>query len=540
MDAELAAGCRLYFDSRGSVEKEDRRTAPFQSPVGFPDIDITHLHYDSRKIAPGGLFVAIQGFAVDGHDYIQDAVQRGAVAVVTQKPVACRALCIEVPDTRKVLAVLSDSFYGHPSGRVHIIGITGTNGKTTTAYLVEAILAAAGKKVGVIGTVNYRYGGKSFTNPITTPESLDLQRILAEMVSNAVTHVVMEVSSHAVDLFRIHRCEILTGVFTNLTQDHLDYHGSMEKYWACKKRFFTRHIPMENRQSKGAAVVNIDDERGKEIIDAVPYPCITVGSSPKSNVRPTDTAIDLTGIRGRLKTPHGDIAFVSRLIGAYNLENILCAAGVAVALDLPLNTIRTGIEKTKAIPGRLEQVGNGSQKSVYVDFAHTPDALKNVLTALKCLNPRRMICVFGCGGDRDKAKRPLMGEIAGSLCDLVVVTSDNPRTEPPKDIVSQILAGVERTCPHEYRLKDIQQGFRRKGHIAEPDRRHAIGIGIAAADPGDIVLIAGKGHETYQIIGHRRLPFDDRTTARSILAGTSAELRENTNAADTLQGDRES
>jgi UDP-N-acetylmuramoyl-L-alanyl-D-glutamate--2,6-diaminopimelate ligase len=484
----------------------------------MPAVDITAVHYDSRLIRPGSLFVAVPGFTTDGHHYIQDAVGRGAVAVITQKPVVCDAVTIQVENSRKALAAVAARFYGHPSEKLHITGITGTNGKTTTAYLIENILAEAGIKVGVIGTVNYRYGGNVFSSPTTTPESLDLQRILAEMVQDGVTHVVLEVSSHAIDLFRIDRCDMDMGVFTNLTQDHLDFHGSMDRYWQCKKKLFTHYLSKPGKKRRRVAVVNIDNEKGRELAGNVSCTCVTTGRSKESMVRPHDIRVDLSGTRGEIITPGGTFQFQSHLIGSYNLENILSAAGAGVGYNLPVDVIKAGIEKTSAVPGRLEYVSNGSEKSVYVDFAHTPDALRNVLQSLKRLEPRRLICIFGCGGDRDKAKRPQMGEIAGELCDLVIVTSDNPRTEEPADIIEQVLTGVKRVCPHKYPAADIRNGFVEKGHTAEPDRRHAIRLGIDAAKPGDIVLIAGKGHETYQIIGTRKLSFDDRREAKKALA----------------------
>ncbi|MFO7712802.1 UDP-N-acetylmuramoyl-L-alanyl-D-glutamate--2,6-diaminopimelate ligase [Desulfosarcina sp.] len=496
----------------------DHPQAPPPAVERMPTLEITAVHYDSRLIKPGGLFVAIPGFTTDGHHYIQDAVDRGALAVVAQKPVVCDAVTLQVKNTRKALAALAAEFYGHPSERLHIVGITGTNGKTTTAYLIENMLAEAGIPVGVIGTVNYRYGGKVFSSPTTTPESLDLQRILAEMVQDGITHVVLEVSSHAIDLFRVESCDMDMGVFTNLTQDHLDFHGSMDRYWHSKKKLFTHYLRKSKKKRQPIAVINIDNDKGKELVRDISYPCVTAGRWQESMVRPHDIRIDLKGIRGEIITPVGNFLFQSQLIGSYNLENILCAAGTGVAFNLPLEVIKTGIEKTSAVPGRLEYVSSGSEKSVYVDFAHTPDALRNVLQLLKGLGPQRMICVFGCGGDRDRVKRPLMGEIAGELCDLVIVTSDNPRTEQPVEIIEQVLAGVKRTCPREYITQDLQNGFSEKGHAAEPDRRHAIRLAIDAAKVGDIVLIAGKGHETYQTIGTRKIPFDDRLEAKKALA----------------------
>jgi len=347
---------------------------------------------------------------------------------------------------------------------------------------------------------------------------LDLQRILAEMAQEGITHVVMEVSSHAIDLFKIEYCNIDMGVFTNLTQDHLDFHGDMDSYWRCKKKLFTQYLGKPGKEPASLAVLNIDNEKGQELAGELSYTCVTTGQAKESMLRPHKVRIDLNGTQGEIITPYGNFQFQSHLIGSYNLENILSAAGAGVAFRLPVDVIKTGIEKTSAVPGRLEYVSNGSGRSVYVDFAHTPDALRNVLQSLKNLEPQRMICIFGCGGDRDKAKRPQMGEIAGELCDLVIVTSDNPRTEQPAEIIEQVLAGVKRVCPREYPKADIHKGFIEKGHATEPDRKHAIRLGIDAAMPGDIVLIAGKGHETYQIIGTRQIPFDDRMEAKTALA----------------------
>ncbi len=485
------------------------------------EIEVTSLHYNTRDVRPGGLFVAIEGFSTDGHRYIQDAVQRGAVAVVSQKPSAAPIPVFQVSDSRKALAVLADRFFGTPSRRLTIIGITGTNGKTTTAYLIENILLAAGFQVGVIGTVNYRYKGKLFENPVTTPESLDLQRILAEMLSEGVTHVVLEVSSHAIDLSRIEGCRMDIGVFTNLTQDHLDYHGDMDRYWACKKRLFTEYL---GRDKKALAVINTDNPQGLELVSDLTCPCITTGRSPNSMVHSESMTIDFDGIRGSIATPLGSIHIDSPLVGRHNLENILSAAGVGSALTLPPDAIQTGIDRTLSVPGRLERVPGRPDLPVYVDYAHTPDALENVLTALKQLAPERIICIFGCGGSRDRTKRPLMGQIAATFAHLTLVTSDNPRSENPGDIIDQILTGIRYVCQNEYIAKDLKHGFKHKGYCREPDRRRAIETGIQAAEPGDMVLIAGKGHETYQIIGDISKPFDDRAVARSVLSALQTEV----------------
>ena len=500
---------------KGSKGKHNDNSTPNQ------EIEVTSLHYNSHNVRPGGLFVAIQGFSTDGHHYIQDAVKKGAVAVVSQKPSTAPIPVFQVSDSRKALAVLADHFFGNPSSRLTIIGITGTNGKTTTAYLVENILLAAGFHVGVIGTVNYRYKGKVFENPVTTPESLDLQRILAEMISEGVNHVVLEVSSHAIDLSRIEGCRLDIGVFTNLTQDHLDYHGNMDRYWACKKRLFTEYLGIEK---EALAVINTDNPQGLELVSDLTYPCITTGRSSGSTIHSESMIIDFDGIRGTIATPRGSVQFNSPLVGKHNLENILSAAGVGSALALPPEIIQAGIDRTRSVPGRLERVPGSPDRPVYVDYAHTPDALENVLKSLKRLAPERIICIFGCGGNRDMAKRPLMGQIAAASSDLAIVTSDNPRSEKPGDIIDQILPGIRRICQNEYTVKELNHGFTHKGYCREPDRKRAIQTGIHAAKPGDMVLIAGKGHETYQIIGDTSNPFDDRAVAQSVLSALQTEV----------------
>ena len=485
------------------------------------EIEVTSLHYDTRLVKPGGLFVAIQGFSTDGHRYVRDAVASGAAALVVQKPSPAPIPVLQVSDSRRALAVLADLFYGSPSRQLTIIGITGTNGKTTTAYLIEQMLLAAGFHVGVIGTVNYRYEGKTFKNPVTTPESLDLQRILAEMKSAGVTHVVLEVSSHAIDLSRVEGCRLDLGVFTNLTQDHLDYHGDMDRYWACKKRLFTEYLGIGK---KAMAVINIDSPHGRELVSSLSYPCITTGRSATGMVRSGPMTIDFDGIRGTIATPRGSLQIDSPLVGEHNLENILSAAGVGSAMALPPGTIQAGINRTLSVPGRLERVPGNPEIPVFVDFAHTPDALENVLKALTRLAPERIICIFGCGGDRDRTKRPLMGQIAAAASHLTIVTSDNPRSEEPGDIIDQILPGIRRVCQNEYTPETLRNGFKQKGYCREPDRKRAIQTGILVAKPGDIVLIAGKGHETYQIIGDRSRPFDDRVVAQSVLSKPPTEV----------------
>jgi UDP-N-acetylmuramoyl-L-alanyl-D-glutamate--2,6-diaminopimelate ligase/murE/murF fusion protein len=480
-----------------------------------PDADISSIHYHAQKVLPGGVFVAIAGFKADGHDFIETAIRNGACAIVSEKELPCSLTknisWIQTDNSRKTLAVISSHFYNDPSQSLNLIAITGTNGKTTTSYLIESILNHAGLKPGVIGTVNYRYSGKSFVNPVTTPESLELQQIMADMRNEGVSHVVMEASSHALDLHRLYGCHVKVGIFTNLTQDHLDYHKDMESYWSCKKKLFTNHL-------NGTAVINCNHPKGKELSQQLSSPVISVGHLSENMVWVKDCTQDLNGIRGKLMMPDDEIAFDSPLIGHHNLENILCAAGAAVALNIPSAAIRQGTNSLAHVPGRLEPVPNTVERFVYVDYAHTPDALKNVLSCLKKLAGCRVICVFGCGGDRDRGKRPIMGEIAARYADMVIVTSDNPRSEPPMSIIDQIVPGVQKVCPYEYIAEELMMGFEASGYVIEADRRRAIGLAIAISRPGDVVLIAGKGHETYQIVGDKTYPFDDKKEAGDALS----------------------
>ncbi|MCU0561220.1 MAG: UDP-N-acetylmuramoyl-L-alanyl-D-glutamate--2,6-diaminopimelate ligase [Desulfobacterales bacterium] len=482
--------------------------------------DVASIHYSSRTAAPGGLFVALRGLNADGHDFAAQAVERGAVAVVAEKAVATAVPVVLVASTRRALAELADRFYGQPSAAMTVVAVTGTNGKTTTTYLIEAIFKQAGLSAGLIGTIETRYAGRRLPSPVTTPESLDLQRILGEMRAAGTTHVVLEASSHAIDLARIHCCRMDAAVFTNLSQDHLDYHGDMAAYWATKKRLFTEYLASGPKASRATAVVNTDHAHGRELADAVRGPVIRVGQDEACTVRGVELSCSLTGIRGAILLPGGRLEFSSPLVGRHNIENILCAAGAGVALGIPAAAIRAGIDALALVPGRLERVGPGGGRHVYVDYSHTPDALENALSALRALGARRIICVFGCGGDRDRSKRPLMGEIAGRLSELAVATSDNPRSEAPMAIIAEIVPGLRRAGARETTAAETAGP---KHFVVEPDRRRAIAIAIAAARPGDTVLIAGKGHETYQAIGGRTIHFDDREEAAAVLKKLEAE-----------------
>lgn len=483
----------------------------------LPDPEIQSIHYRAQDVRPGGLFIAVAGFKADGHDYIDDALARGAVAVLVQKPVDRNTAVVEVAETRAAMGPVAGRFYGDPSCRMTVIGITGTNGKTTTSLIIESILAQAGFLVGVIGTIDYHYGGHHFNNPVTTPESLDLQRILCEMHDAGVTHVVMEASSHAIDLHRIGGCWMDAGVFTNLSQDHLDYHGDMDNYWACKKRLFTRHLPAGPKRDRAVAVINRNSIEGRELSALVGVGVITAGFSGDNAVSVKGVECRLDGISGEILTPGGTFPFLSPLAGRHNVENILCAAGAALSVGVPLTSIQAGIARLRTVPGRLESIPNDAGRFVFVDYAHTPDALENVLAAVRALTARKIICVFGCGGDRDRKKRPLMGEIAGRLADLAVVTSDNPRTEDPMAIIREMVPGVKQGADREYAAEALAGGLNGKGYLVEPDRRRAIRLAVRVSRPGDVVLIAGKGHETYQIVGRETLAFDDRIEVREAL-----------------------
>jgi UDP-N-acetylmuramoyl-L-alanyl-D-glutamate--2,6-diaminopimelate ligase len=484
------------------------------------DIEISSIHYRAQEVTPGGLFVAVKGFKADGHEFIDKAVEKGASVIVSQQPVNIpKAVNIVVENSRKALAHLSSRFYGNPSEKLLIVGITGTNGKTTTSYLIESILKEAGLNVGVIGTINYRFGKNTFTNPVTTPESLDLQRILFEMKSEGISHVVMEISSHAIDLNRIENCFFDIAVFTNLTLDHLDYHGSMEAYWSCKKRLFTHYLVSGPKKNSARAVINCNDDRGKLLFKEFILNGISVGKSPIHTVYPEKNALNLEGIICDISTPYGKLQIRSSLVGEYNFENILSAIGVGVALDLPGVFIKKGIENLRSVPGRLERVPNDIGRFVYVDYAHTPDALENVLKTLRALTTNRLICVLGCGGDRDREKRPLMGKIAAEISDLSVITSDNPRSEHPLEIIEEILIGIPKADISFYSASDLHDGVVKKGYVVIPDRKNAIQTAVRTSASGDTILIAGKGHELYQIIGKTIVPFDDRIEAKKALAG---------------------
>lgn len=461
---------------------------------------VTGLDYDSRRIEPGFVFFAFPGSRHDGRQFARDALERGAVAVVSPLPAlpGFEEVWIEVAHGRQALAQAARNFYGAPDERLLLTGITGTNGKTTTCYLVDAVLRAAGSVTALVGTIEYRLAGEARPAVNTTPESLDLFRLLAELERRGGTHVTMEVSSHALALGRVYGFRFHTAVFTNLTRDHLDFHGTMEGYFAAKCRLF---------EGAGApppkvSVVNRDDPWGGRI----PLPGGTrrlwYGLRSGADVRAEKVASTPEGLRLEVSYDGRRLAIRSPLAGRPNVYNILAACGTALGYGLDAEAIVKGIEECRTIPGRFERVDEGQPFLVIVDYAHTDDALRNLIGMARELVRGRIITVFGCGGDRDRAKRPLMGAAAGELSDFVVLTSDNPRSEDPLAIMREARAGLE-----QYSTRFVE----------EPDRARAIRRAIEEARPGDAVLIAGKGHETYQVLADRVIPFDDREVARGVL-----------------------
>lgn len=476
-------------------------------PESWRRREVNAVVQDSRQASSGALFVAVRGFHSDGHQFIPQAVRQGAAAVVAEENAVIEALpdmpVIRVADSRKALARLAARFYNNPSGRLKLIGVTGTKGKTTTSYLTRSIAEAAGHRTGLIGTIEYRIGDRVYPAPNTTPESLDLQRLLAEMADLGAGCCVMEVSSHALSLGRTDGCVFEAAAFTNLAPEHLDFHESMDEYFQAKLKLFTGLGPDKT------AVVNRDDARCGELLRRTSAKVITYGRSGAADIRPAGAIDhDSTGLRFRAATPVGEIDIESRLAGSYNVQNILAAVGLGIALGCPRGAIADGIRRMPPIPGRMESIDEGQPFGVIVDYAHTEDSLAALLSAVREMTRNRVITVFGCGGDRDRAKRPRMGAAAMLGSDLVIVTSDNPRTEDPLSIIAEVEAGIAGGATP---------------YLVIPDRAEAIGAAIGRAAKGDIVVLAGKGHEIYQIIGEVRHHFDDREEARKAIAKRKAD-----------------
>jgi len=469
-------------------------------PEDVAAIAVAGLEYDSRRVKKDFLFFAFAGSRVDGRRFAQDALARGARAVVSDlpRPDGFVGSWIQVDHGRRALATASRNFYVRPDERVRFTGITGTNGKTTTAYLLEAILRHAGFITGLTGTIEYRLAEERRPAPNTTPESLDLMRFAAELEGRGGTHLVSEVSSHALALGRVYGIQFHTAIFTNLTRDHLDFHRTMEEYAEAKRLLF---VPPDSPAPQWA-VLNADDPASATMIGRSPSRALWYGLSSKAQIRAQNVSSGFEGLRFDLVYENARQPVQSPLIGRINVLNILAAAGAGVSYGLDLATVASGIAACQAVPGRFERVDCGQPFLVAVDYAHTDDALRNVIEVARGLTRGRVITLFGCGGDRDRTKRPLMGMAAAELSDFVVLTSDNPRSEDPLDIMNDAMVGLRRFDT---------------SHIAEPDRAKAIRRAIEQAQPGDVVLIAGKGHETYQVMKDRTIHFDDRETAREVL-----------------------
>lgn len=469
---------------------------------GSSSCPVQQVVADSRHVVPGSLFVAVRGHSMDGHEFLGDVLDQGATALLVEVlPSALQArveregqTVVQVANSRRTLADIAAAYYRHPSRQLPLIGVTGTNGKTTTTYIVEAILQAAGMSVGVIGTVENRFVGQRVEATQTTPGALDVQSMLRQMQDRGVNAAVMEVTSHALDQDRVTGCEFEVCVFTNLSRDHYDYHGSEAAYFAAKARLFTE---LSGRWH----ALNLDDPYGRKLLEVSQLRVLTYGLDQDATLTPRHVEHGLDGIRFTLSTTKGTLEIQSALVGRHNVYNLLASIAVGLALDVDAEAILRGIEQLNQVPGRLEQVDNGQDFYVFVDYAHTPDALEQVLRTVRAETSGRLITVFGCGGDRDPGKRPLMGRSAVDISDYTVVTSDNPRTESPERIVADIGAGIEPS----------------RNYTTIVDREQAIAHAIASAQSKDTVVIAGKGHETYQIVGQTRRHFDDREVAREAL-----------------------
>ncbi len=475
-------------------------SAMYGKMVLTQDVSVRNIRYDSRQVGHGDLFVALRGTAQNGHRFIDDAVAAGATVVVVDDERArpdsffmhTGVLKVLVPDARIALAGIAANFYGRPADRLQVVGITGTNGKTTTSHLIRSVLEAGGRPAGLIGTIDYRIGDRVIPATHTTPESLELHALLSDMERAGCVAAVMEVSSHALAMSRVEGIAFRAAVFTNLTQDHLDFHGSMEEYFRAKKRLF------DGLRGGDVAVVNADDPRGAEMIAGTKAEHVTYGFGTSCDVRAKDVELGIDGSRCRVMHGGGTLDIRSPLTGRFNIQNILASCATGLALGIPPATIEAGIRNVQAVPGRFEKILSPAGWTAIVDYAHTPDALENCLRTIReLLEPargRRVITVFGCGGNRDRGKRPIMGRIASASSDITIVTSDNPRDEDPASIIREITSGMP-AGGETY---------------TEVNRRTAIRAALAKARSGDVVLIAGKGHETYQVIGAAREHFDDR------------------------------
>lgn len=462
--------------------------------------EIKSIENDNRKVESGSLFICIQGYTVDGHDFAESAVQQGAVAVLAERELTLPVPVIVVESTKRAMAVLADAFYGQPSHKLHMIGITGTNGKTTTSHLIEKIFADYGHQTGLIGTMYTKIGPKQLETKNTTPESLTLQKTFHQMVEEGVQTTVMEVSSHALVEGRVHGTDFDVAVFTNLTQDHLDYHNTMEEYRRAKSLLFSQLGNTFHHHKPKFAVLNADDKASKEYTESTSAHVLTYGIDQEAHLQAKNIQMTSKGTEFDLVSPLGTQRVSMQLIGKFSVYNVLASIGAALVSGIPLENVISSIESVKGVSGRFELVHEGQDFSVIVDYAHTPDSLENVLTTIKQFAKGEIYVVVGCGGDRDRTKRPLMAKIACKYSDIAVFTSDNPRSEDPLSII-----------------QDMEAGVKDESYKVYPDRKGAIEYTIGCAKKDDVVLIAGKGHETYQQIGGKTYDFDDRAVAREAI-----------------------
>ncbi len=465
--------------------------------IGVTDIDIKDVQYYSPFVTKGSLFICIEGFKTDGHLYIQDAINRGAIAIISEKEIILEGITvIQVENTRRAMASIANHFYNEPTKHLQLIGITGTNGKTSTTYMVKEILKFSGEKVGLIGTIANWIGNIGIEAIRTTPESLDLQRILSQMLQQSINTCVMEVSSHALELGRVDYCIFSIGLFTNLSPEHLDFHINMENYRNAKKKLFYKTTSYN--------IINVDDFHGKIIAEQIrdlKIPLLTFGIKEKADIYTTDIDMDIKGVRFNINMPKGTIYADVKIPGMFTVYNVMAAVAICYCLGVTLDKMGEALSNMKGIPGRFEVIEGIEDFAVIVDYAHTPDALENILKSARMFAKKRIITVFGCGGDRDKNKRPIMGEICGMFSDYTIITSDNPRTEEPLSIMKMIESGISKVTD--------------KYNMIE-DRKTAIQYAIKMAISDDIIIIAGKGHEATQIIGDKIIPFDDRKIALQV------------------------
>ncbi len=472
---------------------------------GDLNLELDGIAYDSRKTKSGSLFVCIEGFKADGHKYIPQAIENGTKALLVQRDVEVPEgiTVVRVKDTRYALASIADIFHKHPSGKFKLIGVTGTKGKTTTTYMIKSILDTYGQKTGLIGTICNKIGNEVLPTDRTTPESYDLQELFGEMLEKKVDSVVMEVSSHALDLHRVSCSEFDIGVFTNLSRDHLDFHKTFENYLAAKIKLF-------KMCKKG--LVNIDSEYGRQVVDSAECEVLTFGIDNDADIKAVDVVKKQDSVEFKVITPWFTEEIHVNIPGKFSVYNALAAVGSCALMGISFEYIKDGL-KSVTVPGRAEVVATGTDYTVIIDYAHSPDSLENILATVKGYAPARVISLFGCGGDRDKSKRPIMGEISGKYADFTIITSDNPRTEEPSAIINDIEEGIKKT---------------KAAYITIVDRREAIKYAIQNARPNDIIVLAGKGHETYIMLNDKTIHFDEREVVREILVEMNAKLLDNT------------